>query len=193
MCVLLLSSLRRIVLQSSPQPGGILRRLTLTQGFQTLCGVLKTIFFAGLLVSPMLAVAKAQSLRPHEMVISDLWSGAAIAGYDPVSYFVDLNPKPGRADLQFEHAGNLWQFSNAGNLEAFREHPDAYIPAFGGYDPVALASGVIVPGSPRHFLVHDGRLYLFRREENRDLFRNTPKLAGDATRLWPELSRQLSP
>lgn len=193
MCVLLISSLRRIVLQSGPQPGGIVRHGTLTQGFQTLCGVLKTMFFTGVFGFSVLATAKAQSMRPHEMVVTDLWNGAAIAGYDPVAYFLEQAPKAGSPDFQLEHQGSVWRFANAGNRAAFRDHPEIYTPAFGGYDPVALASGLIVPGTPRFFLIHAGKLYLFRREENRALFLATPKLAADAARLWPELSRQLSP
>ncbi|MGL5446084.1 MAG: YHS domain-containing (seleno)protein [Rhabdaerophilum sp.] len=193
MCVLLISSLRRIVRQSGAQPGGIVRHGALTQGFQTLCGVLKTamiIIFFGL---PTLSAVKAQNLRPHEMVISDPWSGAAISGYDPVAFFVEQDAKAGKPDFSLVHQGTVWHFANEGNRAAFREQPDAYVPAFGGYDPVALASGLIVAGTPRFFLVHEGRLYLFRRAENRAAFAAKPQLAADAQNLWPELSRQLSP
>lgn len=193
MCVLLISSLRRIVLQSGPQPGGIVRHGALTQGFQTLCGVLKTAILAGLIGFPMLAAVKAQTLRPHEMVISDPWSGAAILGYDPVAFFVERHAITGSPDFQLVHEGTLWHFANEGNREAFREHPHAYVPAFGGYDPVAMASGLTVAGAPRFFLVHEGRLYLFRREENRAAFAQNPQLLAEAQKFWPELRRQLSP
>lgn len=193
MCVLLISSLRRIVLQSGTQPGGIVQHGALIQGFQTLCGVLKTTIIVGLCGLPMLAAVKAQTLRPHDMVISDPWSGAAISGYDPVAYFVEKDARAGKADFQLVHAGTLWQFANEGNRAAFREHPGAYVPAFGGYDPVAMASGLIVAGTPRFFIVHEGRLYLFRREESRAAFAANPLLAAEAQKFWPELRRQLSP
>jgi YHS domain-containing protein len=127
------------------------------------------------------------------MVISDPWSGAAIFGYDPVAFFVDHDARAGKPDFQLEHAGALWHFANEGNRAAFREHPGAYLPAFGGYDPIAMASGLIVAGTPRFFLVHEGRLFLFRREENRAAFAQNPQLGAEAQKFWPELSRQLSP
>lgn len=193
MCVLLISRLRRIVRSSGSQPGCIVRHGVLTQGFQILCGLLKTAMVAGFFNLPMLATASAQTLRPHEMVISDPWSGAAIAGYDPVAFFLEQHAVSGNPVYQLVHEGTLWQFANEGNRAAFRDHPSAYLPAFGGYDPVAMASGLTVAGSPRFFLVHEGRLYLFRREENRAAFAQNPKLAAEAQKFWPELSRQLSP
>jgi YHS domain-containing protein len=193
MCVLLISRLRRIVLSSGSRPGRIVRHRVLTQGFQILCGVLKTAMLAGFLSLPMLAAVKAQTLRPHEMVISDPWSGAAISGYDPVAFFVEQHAVNGNPAYQLVHEGTLWQFANEGNRAAFRDEPRAYVPAFGGYDPVAMASGLTVAGTPRFFLVHEGRLYLFRREENRAAFVAKPQLAAEALKLWPELSRQLSP
>ncbi len=193
MCVLLISRLRRMMLASGPQPGRIVPHRMLTQGFQILCGVLKTALTAGFFGLPMLAAAKAQSIRPHEMVISDPWSGAAISGYDPVAYFVEQNAISGNPASQLVHEGTLWHFANEGNRAAFRDQPRAYVPAFGGYDPVAMASGLTVAGTPRFFLVHEGRLYLFRREENRAAFAKNPQLAAEAQKFWPELSRQLSP
>jgi YHS domain-containing protein len=193
MCVLLISCLRRMLHSSGPQPGRIVRHRVLTQGFQILCGVLKTSLTAGFFGLPMLAAAQAQALRPHEMVISDLWTGAAIAGYDPVAYFVEQHAVSGNPAYQLVHEGTLWHFANEANRAAFRDQPRAYVPAFGGYDPVAMASGLTVAGTPRFFLIQEGRLYLFRREENRAAFAANPQLAAEAQKFWPELRRQLSP
>lgn len=193
MCVLLISRLRRIVVSSGSQPDRIVRHRMLTQGFQILCGVLKTAMLAGFCSIPVLASASAQGLRLHEMVISDPWTGAAIAGYDPVAFFLERHAISGNPAYPLVHDGTLWHFANEGNRAAFRDAPQAYLPAFGGYDPVALASGLTVAGTPRFFLVHEGRLYLFRREENRTAFAANPGLLADAQKFWPELSRQLSP
>jgi YHS domain-containing protein len=193
MCVLLISRLRRIVVSSGPQPARIVRHRMLTQGFQILCGVLKTAMMAGFFSIPVLVSASAQGIRPHELVISDHWTGAAIAGYDPVAYFVNQHAISGNPAYPLVHDGTLWHFANEGNRAAFRDAPQAYLPAYGGYDPVAIASGLTVAGTPRLFLVHEGRLYLFRHEENRATFAANPGLLAQAQKIWPELSRRLSP
>ena len=36
----------------------------------------------------------------------------------------------------------VWRFRNEGNRAAFAEHPEVYLPRFGGYDPVTIARGV---------------------------------------------------
>jgi hypothetical protein len=58
---------------------------------------------------------------------------------------------------------------------------------------VGLASGLTVAGTPRFFLVQEGQLYLFRREENRTAFLQSPQVLTEARKHWPELRRQLSP
>jgi hypothetical protein len=56
-----------------------------------------------------------------------------------------------------------------------------------------VASGVPVPGHPHLFAIVEGRLYLFRRAENRERFLTNASFGPEAERLWPEIQRQLSP
>lgn len=182
MCVLFLSRLAPIV-----------HCRALTQGFQTLCGVLKTLTIAAIFSLPAMQGGAAFGLRPTEMIINDPWTGAAIAGYDPVAFFIDRAAIAGTPDHQTIHAGLVWHFVSEGNRAAFEESPESYLPAFGGYDPVAVAAGLPVAGSPRYFLIAEGRVHLFRSAENRDRFASKPAIAAEATRNWPELRRQLAP
>lgn len=165
----------------------------LTQGFQSVCGVLKTASIVVTIGCAFPLLSAAQGLRVHEKVVTDPWTGAAIGGFDPVAYFVDHRAVPGSPELLTIEGGVAWHFTSPGNLAAFLDSPETYRPVFGGYDPVMVAAGVPVAGFPHLFAIVDGRLYLFRRDENRMRFIENAKFRREAERMWPELQRQLSP
>jgi len=128
-----------------------------------------------------------------ERVVVNRYTGLAIEGFDPVAYFVDARPMPGRPDFETSQAGAVWRFRNEGNRASFAAHPEVYGPRFGGYDPIDLARGVTVAGNPRFWLVSGQRLYLFGREENRDAFAaDAERILLEADARWPELERNLA-
>jgi hypothetical protein len=124
--------------------------------------------------------------------VVDRFSGLAISGYDPVAYFTDGRPLSGRGDFEADLSGAVWRFRNAGNRAAFLDHPDVYMPRFGGYDPVGLARGVAVPGNPELWLIYNQRLYLFYSADDRDAFADrSDSLAAAAADSWPVVERKL--
>jgi hypothetical protein len=129
-----------------------------------------------------------------ERIVLDRHTGLAIHGFDPVAYFTDAKPAIGRDELEFSFAGAVWRFRNAGNRAAFAEYPDVYMPRFGGYDPVALARGVVTPGHPHVWLRLNDRLYLFRSvEAQRDFVADPRKAIAAAEEKWAELAPTLLP
>ena len=121
-------------------------------------------------------------------VVVDRHTGLAIGGYDPVAYFTDGKPVPGRPGVEASQAGAIWRFCNDNNRAFFLARPDVYAPRFGGYDPVDAARGVIIAGRFNVWLISGDRLYLFSREENRDAFARDPsRFAAEATANWPHL------
>ncbi len=87
----------------------------------------------------------------------------------------------------------VWRFLNEGNQASFVAHPEIYGPQFGGYDPVDVARGITVAGSPMFWLVSGQRLYLFGREEPRDAFAANPApFLKAATVRWPALEEKLA-
>ena len=116
-------------------------------------------------------------------------TGLAISGFDPVAYFTDAKPAFGRPDMELRQGQVTWRFRNEGNREAFADHPEVYIPHFGGYDPVGIARGVSVPGHPLFWAVHGERLYLFYDDKARATFIAQPtRVIEAAERKWPTLS-----
>jgi YHS domain-containing protein len=144
-----------------------------------------------LLVSLMAALPPARAATT-ERFIADRTTGLALSGVDPVSYFTNHAPMPGKAEHEARWAGIVWRFANGGNRAAFLDTPDAYAPRFGGHDPVAASRGRVAEGDPDIFLIAEARLYLFQSEETRVVFEMNPNLAADAERAWPRLVTGLS-
>src|SRR6202048_3370241 len=90
-------------------------------------------------VAILLAVAAWDRPMAADPVVFNRYTGLAIDGYDPVSYFVDVTPRLGRPDLELRSSGVSWRFVNEGNMAAFAADPDVYAPQFGGHDPLAIA------------------------------------------------------
>jgi hypothetical protein len=128
-----------------------------------------------------------------ERVVADRYTGLAIGGFDPVSYFTDAHPLVGQPGFEVAEAGAVWRFRNEGNRAFFVAHPEIYGPQFGGYDPTDVARGVAYAGNPRFWLVAGQRLYLFGRAESRDVFAADPaRVLREARQRWPDLKETLA-
>jgi len=128
-----------------------------------------------------------------ERVVTDVHTGLAIYGIDPVAYFTNRKPTAGRENFELRHAGVVWRFDNEGNRAAFAADPDVYMPQFGGYDPVGVSLGVARPGIPALWAVSEQRLYLFYTADARAKFLANPAdvIAG-ATARWPAVKSELA-
>jgi hypothetical protein len=128
-----------------------------------------------------------------ERVITNRYSGLAIGGYDVLAYFIDARPELGLPDFEAAQGGAVWRFRNEGNRDSFVAHPEVYGPQFGGYDPVDLARGITVAGSPMFWIVYGDRLYLFGHEDARDSFAANPApYLKEAKARWPAIEEQLA-
>jgi hypothetical protein len=128
----------------------------------------------------------------NELVVADAQAGIALFGFDPVSYFLEGTARAGSESIELAFGGLTWRFRSEANRAAFRDRPDAYVPRFGGYDPIALVRGAPVAGHPTMFVVHGGHLYLFHQPENRAKFIAEPNSVIDAARsAWPLVRRSL--
>jgi YHS domain-containing protein len=130
--------------------------------------------------------------HPRETMLVSRVSGLALAGYDPVAYHVSGAAVPGLAEFETGWRGAAWRFSSQANLTAFQADPDSFLPLFEGLDPVGVARSRIVEADPYLFAIHRGRLVLFHSEQTRTRFLDDPRLAGDASRNWSGISRQIS-
>lgn len=129
-----------------------------------------------------------------ERIVVDWHTGLAIAGYDPVAFFTDREPVAGSAALELQYGGAAWRFANIGNRDAFAADPDAYMPQYGGYDPLGIAHGVAVASNSRLWLISGERLFLFYDSARLNRFASDPaRFIAAADRKWPEVVRSLGP
>jgi hypothetical protein len=146
------------------------------------------------LVAVGLGLAAPIGAATTERIVLDHNSGLAINGFDPVAYFTDARPLPGKGEFEQTVAGAVWRFRSAGNSAAFKADPDVYMPRFGGYDPVGVARGVAVPGNPMLWIISEERLYLFYSQETRAEFTgDRDRTIEAAERGWPAVLLKLVP
>lgn len=115
---------------------------------------------AGLIALAALAASTTHALARAAEIYTGLLSATAVGGYDPVAYFRDSKPVPGRSDITWKWRGASWRFASAENREAFKQKPESYAPAYGGYCAWAVSQGYTAKGDPKHWKIVSGRLYL---------------------------------
>ncbi|QQR39623.1 YHS domain-containing (seleno)protein [Devosia rhizoryzae] len=144
------------------------------------------------LFGPLAATSvKAQSIV--DWVETDPLTGLAIGGMDPVSYFTEDAPLPGKPDYEVVWMGAPWLFANKANRDVFERQPKIYAPQYGGHGAMSMARGFVSDADPLIYAVYKQRLYLFYSAANREAF----LLAPDAAALrgqehWQVLSKSLS-
>ncbi|USN98224.1 MAG: hypothetical protein H6810_08535 [Phycisphaeraceae bacterium] len=114
-------------------------------------------------------------LKKYQLVEMTL----GLQGYDPVAYFPEGDAKEhkgkaakGSEKIELTYNGVVYRFITAANRDLFKEHPEKYEPAFGGWCAYAAAKEKYTKPSPKSFRIEHGRLMLFYV----DLFTDTNKL-----------------
>jgi len=79
----------------------------------------------------------------------------AIKGYDPVAYFTDGRPTPGRPDIEYQWDEHTYRFASMEHRELFKAEPVRYAPQFGNFCAMALAVGRIVVANPENWLISE--------------------------------------
>ncbi len=128
-----------------------------------------------------------------ERVVTDVHTGLALYGVDPVAYFTDGKPIVGKGDFEYRHAGAIWRFANEGNRAAFMADPEVYMPRFGGYDPVGVARGLSTAGFAEFWAIHNQRLFLFYTADARKSFLEHPEtVITAAAARWASVLQDLA-
>lgn len=132
------------------------------------------------------AVSAAPALAAESIYTS--WkNNLAVGGYDTVSFFSG-KPQEGKKEYTFDYAGAQWRFATRGNLDLFKTNPAAFMPQYGGYCAWAVAKNKLAKGSPEHWHVEDGKLYLnFNARIKRRWGKDIPGFVSSAENNWPEI------
>lgn len=148
-------------------------------------------------VDPPGQLARPDQNRPglaarHERVAPPLVftdrHGVALGGFDPVAYFTQGAPLPGKPGIQGTHEGAIYRFVSEDNRAAFAKDPARYAPAYGGFCGYAASIGKVRPADPHLWSIVDGRLVVQHTVGAAQLWaRDVPANKAKADRLWPRL------
>ena len=86
-------------------------------------------------------------------------TGFVIRGYDPVAFFTERRPVPGRPDFSAEYEDGTYLFATSANRDAFKANPEKYAPRYGGYCAYGVAVGKKFDIDPASWRIVDGKLY----------------------------------
>ena len=137
------------------------------------------------LAAPALLIARPALARESEVYQE---GGIAIDGSDPVGYFTQNGPVPGKPDFTVQYKGATWRFADQGSADAFAANPSAYEPQFGGYCAWAVSRGYTASTVPEAWTIHNDKLYLnFSRRIRRKFERNLEENIARAEANWPQV------
>jgi hypothetical protein len=94
----------------------------------------------------------------------------AIRGYDPVAYFTDGKPVPGRPDVEYVWDEYRYRFTSPEHRALFKADPVRYAPQFANFCAMALSDGEVEKANPEYWLISGGKLYLFGKPVGPKLF-----------------------
>ena len=119
--------------------------------------------------------------------------GAAIEGYDPVAYFTDGKPVPGKAEYSHDWMGVTWRFASAEHRDAFAADPAKYAPQYGGFCAWAVSEGYTAEIDPDAWHIEGGKLYLnYSKSVQERWAKNIPGNIRKADGNWPKIKSDLA-
>jgi YHS domain-containing protein len=113
----------------------------------------------------------------------------AIKGYDPVSYFTDGKPIEGKPEYEMVFDDTRYRFASAQHLALFKSDPDRYAPQYAGSCAAGVALGVKVEAEPEHWLIVDGKLFVFSSASTVEQMRADPrKMMAKGQENWKHMA-----
>lgn len=135
----------------------------------------------------LLFMGTSQAFADSPAIYTSWKNDLAVSGYDTVSFFSG-KPNEGKPEYSYSYKGAEWRFSTRGNLELFKTNPEAFLPQYGGYCAWAVAKGKLAKGSPKHWTVEDGKLYInFNARIKRRWEKDVIGFIEEADSEWPEI------
>ena len=145
-------------------------------------------------ITPMLAGLVVAIFLGSNAVTPAGEQRVALKGYDPVAYFTEKRAMVGDPQHQHEWDGAIYRFASAKHLALFKEDPDRYLPQYSNWCAASVAKNLKVPGNPEHWLVVDGRLYLFGGPAGPGAMSADPAaMKAKADENWPKVSQLPDP
>ena len=125
----------------------------------------------------------------------NLKKGYVAEGYDVVSYFSNTAEK-GAKEFTTTYNEVKFKFSSKKNLETFKNAPNKYIPAYGGFCAYAVGTkSERVSINPETFEIRNGKLYLFYNSWGTNTFKmwqeeGAEQLKEKADKNWVKIKKE---
>lgn len=118
-------------------------------------------------------------------------TGYVIRGYDPVAYFSEKKPVPGKEEFSAEYLGGKYLFANAANRDRFKKNPEKYAPQYGGYCAYGVAVRKKFDIDPSSWCIIDDKLYFNLNPSILEKWRADAKgYIGKSEKNWPEIRKK---
>jgi len=98
-----------------------------------------------------------------------------LKGYDPVAYFTDGKPIPGKVDIAARHDGLDYRFVNDLHRKMFLANPEHYVPKYGGFCAQGAAYALMFGGEAEKFQIINDRLFIYGDQGAIDAWNSSPK------------------
>lgn len=86
----------------------------------------------------------------------------ALQGYDLVAYVMDNDAIMGKAENKINYLGVDFYFTRPSYRDEFLQHPEKYLPAYGGYCGYEVAKNSERAASdPKLWIIQEGKLIFF--------------------------------
>ena len=142
-----------------------------------------------LLAGVVLAAPGVRADMPRPVNTLGSSDRVAIRGYDPVAYFRDGGPRPGKPEFSVVVRGATWRFASAEHKALFEADPARYLPAYGGFCAYGTSRGYLVKIEPEAWSIVDGKLYLnYNRDVRKTWLSDPAGFIAQADRHWPQLN-----
>ena len=111
-----------------------------------------------------------------------------LAGHDAVAYHTEGKAVLGSNRFTAVHNDAIYQFSSAANRDLFKENPDKYAPAYGGFCAYGATLGKKFLVDGKAFEVVDGQLYVNKNMQVYEIWRkDVPGYIQKADEQWPNI------
>lgn len=139
------------------------------------------------IIGLFLSVLSFPAQAGNDPIYTSWKNDTAVGGFDVVSFYSG-KPLRGKKGFKQFYRDAEWRFSSRANLDLFRTNPEAFIPQYGGYCAWAAANGKLAKGSPKHWHLRDGKLYLNFNSRIQTLWdKDIPGFIKKADANWPQL------
>ena len=137
---------------------------------------------------PALAIGLGGSLRAAENTSLVPGKRIALAGHDPVSYFVRGRPEKGSREFWYAFDDAVYLFSGAKHRALFAADPERYAPQYHGYCTMKVSERERAEADPDAWVIVEGKLYVFRSKKGLARFNeNRAEILGKADAAWQTL------